>query len=102
MGLEELLLIDMNYALNIIKILANENRLLILCYLNNKERSVNELSLLLKMPQPSVSQHLALMRNSGLVETKHQKQHVFYSLANQEVKDIINIIYKHHNPKINN
>lgn len=94
MGLEELLLVDMNYSLNIIKILANEHRLLILCYLNSKERSVNELSLLLKMPQPSVSQHLALMRNSGVVETKHQKQRVYYSLSNQATKDIINILNK--------
>lgn len=92
MGLEELLLSDMGYALNVIKTLANEHRLLILYYLNTKERSVNELSYLVNLAQPSVSQHLAVMRNKGLVTTKHDKQTIYYSLTNPVIKDIINIL----------
>lgn len=78
----------------LLKALANKHRLLLLCLLNDKELSVGELNAVLKLPQSTLSQHLAVLRKDGLVATRRDAQTIHYSLASFEVKEIIATLYR--------
>lgn len=81
-------------ASSYLKALANESRLLVLCLLAEKERSVSELELLLEMRQPTVSQQLARLRMEGLVSTRREGKTVYYSLADDRTRRFIGLIYE--------
>lgn len=88
---------DITKAVSLLKIIANEKRLLILCRLNDgKELSVNELADFVGLSQSALSQHLALMRGYGFVQTRREHHTIYYSLANQAVKDIIKTLHKNY------
>ena len=76
-------------ATSLLGAMCNEKRLMILCQLIDGERSVNELAELLDAAQPTVSQHLALLRRQGLVASRQEGQTHFYSLAGIEAREII-------------
>ena len=68
-------------AAGLLKLLANENRLLILCRLAAAgEMSVGELADAVDLSQSALSQHLAKMREDGLVATRREAQTVFYRI----------------------
>lgn len=67
-------------ASRLLKALGNENRLLILCMLVEREHSVGELNARLDLSQPALSQHLALLREHGLVRTRRDAQTIYYGL----------------------
>ena len=68
-------------AAELLRALANEQRLLILCNLAASELSVGELNRRVQLSQSALSQHLAVLREAGLVNTRKSGQAVFYSLA---------------------
>lgn len=68
-------------AARLLKAIANENRLMMLCTLAEGERSVGELNAGLDLSQSALSQHLALLREDGLVHTRRDAQTIYYSLA---------------------
>lgn len=68
-------------AAKLLKALANERRLQVLCLLAGGERSVGEINELLDLSQSALSQHLAVLREEGLVQTRRDAQLVYYSLA---------------------
>lgn len=68
-------------AAQLLKALANEKRLMILCLLAEGERTVGELNALLDLSQSALSQHLALLREEGLVQTRREAQSIHYSLT---------------------
>ncbi len=68
-------------AAALLKGLSNENRLLILCHLGEKEMSVSELNACIDLSQSSLSQHLARLRTDGFVKTRRQSQTIYYSIA---------------------
>ena len=72
-------------ALALLKVMANENRLFILCNLIEGEVSVNELAERVQLGQSALSQHLALLRKEGYVTTRKESQTVYYSLSSQDV-----------------
>lgn len=80
-------------AAQFLKLMANPHRLMILCYLLDKEMCVSELNGHLPLSQSALSQHLAVLRNSGLVKTRRQQQVIFYRLASQEVSAIMGELY---------
>ena len=80
-------------ASDFLKALSHENRLLLLCLLAEKERSVGELENLLAMSQSSVSQQLARLRYDSLVTTRRDGKTIFYSIANEHVRSLIALIY---------
>ena len=80
-------------ASDFLKALSHENRLLLLCLLAEKERSVGELETILHLRQPTVSQQLARLRLDGLVTTRREGKVIHYSLANDDVRQIIGVIY---------
>ena len=79
-------------AAKLLKAMSNENRLLILCYLGEKEMSVNEINNVIDLSQSSLSQHLARLRNDGLVKTRRESQTIFYSIANPSVVKLIGFL----------
>lgn len=70
---------------HICKGLADPKRLLILNALRDGERSVSDLVDDLSLPQANVSQHLAVLRERGLVETRREGQRVFYSVTSNKI-----------------
>src|SRR5690606_30217531 len=67
-------------AAQLLKALANERRLQVLCLLAGGERSVGELSQLLDLGQSALSQHLAVLREENLVQTRREAQTIYYAL----------------------
>ena len=72
-------------AANLLKALAHESRLMILCILAEGEKSVSELEDILNLRQPTVSQQLARLRADGLVSTRRDGKTIYYSLASERV-----------------
>ena len=73
--------------------MANAKRLLVLCHLVEGERSVGDLAGLAGLSQSALSQHLAKMRLQGLVKTRRNAQTIFYSLASDEVRAVLETLY---------
>ena len=80
-------------ATRLLKALANEKRLMILCQLAEHELSVGELQARLGMGQAQLSQQLARLRRDGLVKTRREAQTIRYSLAGDEAARILNELY---------
>jgi DNA-binding transcriptional ArsR family regulator len=80
-------------ASDYLKALAHEHRLMLLCFLSERERSVTELESLLALRQPTVSQQLARLRLDGLVQTRRDGKTVYYSLADEGTRSFISLIY---------
>jgi DNA-binding transcriptional ArsR family regulator len=81
-------------AVKLLKALANERRLFILCHLLDKELSVGEMNQHLGLSQSALSQHLAILRNDKLVATRKEAQTVYYSLQSDEVREVIALLHK--------
>ena len=71
----------------IVSVLANPRRLEIVDLLCERERTVSELSGALGIAQATTSQHLAVMRKSGVVETRKDGNFVYYRLADQKIAE---------------
>lgn len=67
-------------AAQLLKALGNEQRLHILCNLLDGPLSVGELNQRLNLSQSALSQHLALLREMELVDTRREAQTIYYSL----------------------
>lgn len=67
-------------AVALLKELSNESRLMICCMLGTSEMSVSELNGSIPLSQSALSQHLARLREAGLVDTRKVRQTVFYKL----------------------
>ena len=80
-------------AAGLLRALANEHRLLILCQLAAGERGVGELVDAVGLSQSAVSQHLARLRAEGLVATRREGQAIVYSLAADEARRMIAALY---------
>jgi ArsR family transcriptional regulator, virulence genes transcriptional regulator len=68
-------------AADLLRALANEQRLMILCNLAAEELPVRDLQARLPLSQSALSQHLAVLRDCGLVNTRREAQSIRYSLA---------------------
>ena len=79
-------------AAALLKALANENRLMIMCTLISGEMSVGELNEKIPLSQSALSQHLASLREAGLVTTRKEAQTVFYQLSGDEAIKIIAVL----------
>ncbi|MCA1778536.1 MAG: metalloregulator ArsR/SmtB family transcription factor [Xanthomonadaceae bacterium] len=81
-------------AAQFLKMMANPHRLMILCHLLEKEMSVSEINQHVLLSQSALSQHLAVLRNRGIVSTRRDQQTIHYSLANRGVEAIISQLYQ--------
>lgn len=80
-------------ASELLKALSHETRLLILCILSEGEKSVSDLEDILSMPQATVSQQLARLRIDGLVSTRREGRMIYYSIAGDDVSDVVETLY---------
>ena len=80
-------------AHQLLKALANRDRLLLLCQLVDGERNVSELETLLGIVQPTLSQQLAVLRREGLVDTRREGKQVYYRVASREALAILHTLY---------
>ena len=80
-------------ACALLKVLANPDRLLLLCELAAGERNVGELEAALGIGQPTLSQQLAVLRQEGLVETEKEGKYVYYRLANDNVVRVMRMLW---------
>jgi DNA-binding transcriptional ArsR family regulator len=78
----------------LMKAMSNEARLMILCQLFEDEKSVTELEHLIGLSQSAISQHLAVLRENRLVNTKRCGQSIKYSLAGQKPRAIIEVLHR--------
>ncbi|HWA49678.1 MAG TPA: metalloregulator ArsR/SmtB family transcription factor [Dongiaceae bacterium] len=81
-------------AAQFLRLLANENRLAILCALDEGERSVGDLAAELDTSQPNVSQHLAKLRALDLVTSRRSGTNVLYALRDRDAAAVIAILYR--------
>jgi DNA-binding transcriptional ArsR family regulator len=80
-------------ASRMLKSLANAQRLRILCLLASEERSVGALNEMLDLSQSALSQHLARLREDGLVTTRREAQTIYYRLASIPAERLIKTLY---------
>lgn len=76
-----------------LKQLANANRLMILCSLVTGKKSVGSLAELVNLSSSAISQHLAKMRDAGLVDCERRGQHVHYRICNMEAQALLSTLH---------
>jgi DNA-binding transcriptional ArsR family regulator len=81
-------------AAELLKALANEQRLMILCHLVQGPLSVGELNERVALSQSALSQHLAILRESGIVRTERAAQSITYSLLPGVAMRLIAVLHE--------
>jgi ArsR family transcriptional regulator len=76
-------------AATLLRALANERRLLLLCQLGEGELSVSALQARLGLSQSALSQHLAILREEGIVATRRSGQTIHYRIADPAAVKVI-------------
>jgi DNA-binding transcriptional ArsR family regulator len=72
--------------------LADPIRILILYSLSESPKNVNELAKRLKLPQPTISRHLKILRERGIARTERDAQNIIYSLADIRIIQALNLL----------
>ena len=86
-------------AVAALKVLANEDRLLLLCQLSQGEMCVGDLEEALGIRQPTLSQQLGVLRNEGVVSTRREGKSIFYSVADARLLRVLEVLYRLYCPK---
>ncbi|NVP57792.1 sulfite-sensing transcriptional repressor BigR [Mycoplana rhizolycopersici] len=79
---------------NLLKTLSHPARLMIVCTLVEGSYSVGELEEKLDLHQPHLSQHLTVLRGSGIVETRREGKQIFYSLTEEKAAQLVAALYE--------
>lgn len=82
-----------NQAASFLKVLANPNRLAILCALQTQRHNVSELTEIVGMPQAAMSTQLAVLREAKLVDCEVNHRERRYYICDDRVSDIIGLMY---------
>ena len=80
-------------ATELLKALSNRHRLMIVCQLVERERSVGELAAALGIRDSTVSQHLALLRKDGLVTARRDGKTIWYSISSVPARAVLETLY---------
>ena len=89
---------NLDIAVNLLKALSNEKRLMIICTLYKGEKSVGELEEIVDLSQSALSQHLARLRRDGIVQTRRDAQTIYYSLDDAATQAILSTLYDIYTP----
>jgi DNA-binding transcriptional ArsR family regulator len=81
-----------NIASNLMKVMANPDRLMLLCQLSQGEKSVGELESLLDIRQPTLSQQLTVLREAELVATRREGKSIFYRVSSQSALALMQVL----------
>jgi len=87
------LIVQARKASQLLRSLSHETRLLILCLLTEREMSVSEIEETVKLPQATVSQQLARLRQDNLVVSRREGRMIYYKIADKDVSTIIESLY---------
>ena len=77
---------------DLLKVLANENRLLILCELSKEPMSVSDLLEKLDITQSGISQHLAILKANGILDYDKKAQTVVYSVKDERIYKVMQVL----------
>ena len=80
-------------AVGMLKLLGNEDRLLLLCQLSQGECCVSELEEALGIRQPTLSQQLAVLRNENVVATRREGKNIYYRISQPDVLRVLETLY---------
>lgn len=86
-------------AVAALKLLANEDRLLLLCQLSQGEMCVSDLEQKLGIRQPTLSQQLGVLRAEGVVDTRREGKNIFYRVSDPALLEIVAVLYDLYCPK---
>jgi ArsR family transcriptional regulator len=81
-------------ACKLLKVLANPDRLLLLCHLSQGELCVSDLEGQTEIKQPTLSQQLTVLRDEELVSTRRDGKQIFYSIASKEAIAVMQVLYE--------
>ena len=81
-------------ASNLLKALANPDRLLLLCRLSQGEQCVGDLEKIVGIKQPTLSQQLTVLRSEKLVDTRREGKLIYYSIASKEALSVMKLLYE--------
>jgi DNA-binding transcriptional ArsR family regulator len=80
-------------ACRLMKVLANADRLMILCQLSQGERRVGELEEMLGIVQPTLSQQLTVLREEALVSTRREGKNIYYQISSPQALAVMEVLY---------
>ncbi|HCN91051.1 MAG TPA: transcriptional regulator [Oxalobacteraceae bacterium] len=80
-------------ATAMLRVLANEDRLLLLCQLTQGEACVSELEQLLAIRQPTLSQQLGILRTEDLVSTRREGKKIYYQVSDARAVSVLATLY---------
>ena len=81
-------------ACGLLKVLANPDRMTLLCQLTQGEHCVSDLEAVLGIGQPTLSQQLGVLRAEQLVATRREGKQIFYSIASAEAMAVLQLLYE--------
>ena len=81
-------------ACGLLKVLANQDRLLLLCQLTQGEYCVSDLEEMTGIRQPTLSQQLTVLREEEMVNTRREGKQIYYSIASKEAMAVMQMLYE--------
>jgi len=81
-------------AVTLLKVLGNEDRLILLCQIAKQPRTVGELEQLTGISQPTLSQQLGVLRREGLVVTQREGKYIRYQAADGRALQLMQLLYQ--------
>jgi DNA-binding transcriptional ArsR family regulator len=81
-------------ACGLLRVLANPDRLLLLCHLAHQEACVSELETALDIHQPTLSQQLGVLREEGLVSTRREGRQIYYRIDSPQALAVMQSLYQ--------
>ena len=85
----------------LLKVLANSDRLLLLCQMSQGEYCVSELEAMTGIRQPTLSQQLSVLREEQMVSTRREGKQIFYRIASAEAMAVMKVLYELYCQKVN-
>ena len=82
-------------ACGLMRVMANADRLMLLCQLSQGEKSVGELERALNIRQPTLSQQLTVLREAELVSTRREGKNIFYCITSQSALAVMQVLSQH-------
>jgi ArsR family transcriptional regulator len=78
----------------LLKVLANSDRLLLLCQMSQGEYCVSDLEDMTGIKQPTLSQQLSVLREEKMVSTRREGKQIFYSIASPQAMAVMKVLYE--------
>lgn len=81
-------------AADFLRVLANPERLMLLCQLVDGEKNVGQLSRLTDIVQPTLSQQIGVLRTEGLIEARRDGRHMYYRISDPVALKVLDVLYR--------